>query len=135
MEKTLVLIKPDAVERNLIGRIIAIYEENGLKVNRMCLMQAERHLAMEHYQEHIGKPYFEPLMTYITRSPLVALELHGKGAIGKVRALNGATDPAKAAPESIRGRFGVSSQENTVHGSDSPASALRELAIWFRSRC
>ncbi|MGI6299401.1 MAG: nucleoside-diphosphate kinase [Saccharofermentanales bacterium] len=135
MEKTLVLIKPDAVERNLIGAIIAIYEENGLKVTRMQLMQAERHLAMEHYQEHIGKPYFEPLMSYITRSPLVSIELQGKGAIARVRALNGNTNPAEADANTIRGRFGLSFQENTVHGSDSPASAVRELAIWFRCYC
>lgn len=132
MEKTLVLIKPDAVERNLIGAILAIYEAHDLKVTRLRMMQAERHLAMEHYQEHIGKPFFEPLMAYITRSALVAVELQGKSAIARVRALNGGTSPASASPDSIRGRFGVSDRENTVHASDSLPSALREIGIWFR---
>lgn len=132
MEKTLVLIKPDAVERNLIGAILAVYESHDLKVTRLRMLHAERHLAMEHYQEHIGKPYFEPLMAYITRSALVAVELQGKGAISRVRALNGSTNPANADPDSIRGRYGISSSENTVHASDSPASALREINIWFR---
>jgi len=132
MEKTLVLIKPDAVERNLIGAILSIYESHDLKVTRLRILQAERHLAIEHYQEHIGRPYFEPLMAYITRSAMVAVELTGKSAISRVRALNGSTDPANADPDSIRGRYGINSRENTVHASDSPASAVRELAIWFR---
>ena len=131
MEKTLILIKPDAVERNLIGSIIAIYEQNGLKVTRLRMLQAERHRAMEHYQEHIGRPYFERLMAYITRSPLVAMELQGIQAITKVRALNGSTDPAKADKESIRGLYGISASENTVHASDSRASAEREITLWF----
>lgn len=133
MEKTLVLIKPDAVERNLIGAILAMYESHDLKITRMCMLQAERHLAMEHYQEHIGKSYFEPLMAYITRSALVAVELQGKGAIARVRAINGSTNPAAADRDSVRGRYGISAQENTVHASDSPASAAREINIWFRS--
>lgn len=131
MEKTLILIKPDAVERNLIGTIISIYEQSDLKITQLKMMQAERHRAMEHYQEHIGKPFFERLMAYITRSPLVAMEIQGYGAIAKVRALNGSTNPAEADKDTIRGRFGVSNSENTVHSSDSRASAEREIKIWF----
>jgi len=131
MEKTLILIKPDAVERNLIGAILTCYEENDLKITRLRMLHAERHRAMEHYQEHIGRPYFEGLMAYITRSPIVAIELQGYGAIAKVRAINGCTDPAKADKDTIRGRYGISSSENTVHASDSRASAEREIAIWF----
>lgn len=131
MEKTLILIKPDAVERNLIGAIITAYEQSDLKITRLRMLHAERHRAMEHYQEHIGKPFFERLMAYITRSPLVVIELQGYGAIAKVRALNGCTNPAEAVKDTIRGRFGISSSENTVHASDSRASAEREILIWF----
>ena len=131
MEKTLILIKPDAVERNLIGAILSVYEQNGLKVTQLKVLQAERYRAIEHYQEHIGRPYFEKLMTYITRSPLIAVELRGINAIARVRELNGCTDPAKADKDTIRGRFGISASENTVHASDSKASAEREISIWF----
>ena len=131
MEKSLILIKPDAVERNLIGSIIAIYEQNGLKVTRLRMLTAERHRAIEHYHEHLGRPYFDKLIAYITRSPLVAIELQGMDVIARVRHINGCTDPSKAEPDTIRGRFGINSSENTVHASDSRVSAEREIAIWF----
>ena len=131
MEKTLILIKPDAVERNLIGTIISIYEQSDLKITQLKMMQVERHRAIEHYQEHIGKPFFDRLIAYITSSPLVAIEMQGYGAIAKVRALNGSTNPADADKETIRGMYGISNSENTVHSSDSRASAEREIAVWF----
>jgi nucleoside-diphosphate kinase len=131
MEESLILIKPDAVERNLIGQILAVYEQGGLKVSRLAMVQIDAVIAGRHYAEHMGRPYFEGLVRYITRSPLVALTVSGEQAVELVRFLNGATDPAEAAPDSIRGRFGLSKRENSVHASDSAASAVREIAIWF----
>lgn len=131
MEKTLVLIKPDAVERSLIGRIIAHYEENGLKVVSLRMVHADEETATEHYSEHVGRSYFEGLLAYITRSPLVALVLEGEDAIALVRRLNGKTNPAEAEKGTIRGLYGVGMPDNTVHSSDSPESAAREAAIWF----
>lgn len=130
-EKTLVLIKPDAVERNLIGRILVEYERNGLKVLDMKLMKASIDLAEKHYAEHNGKPFFNRLVTYLTRSPIVALVLEGENAISRVRALNGTTDPETSPDNTIRALYGLSLSENTVHASDSKESAVRERAIWF----
>lgn len=131
MEKTLVLIKPDAVERNLIGRIIAHYEENGLKVVSLRMVHADEKTATAHYAEHVGRPYFEGLLAYVTRSPLVALVLEAEDAIALVRRLNGKTNPAEAEKGTIRGLYGIGMPDNTVHSSDSPESAARETAIWF----
>lgn len=131
MEKTLVLIKPDAVERNLIGKIIALYEAQNLKVTHLRLVQADEELATKHYEEHVGRPYFPPLLTYITRSPLVAMVLEGEEAIQKVRAINGKTNPEDAEEGTVRKLYGVNNRENTVHASDSKESAEREMAIWF----
>ncbi|MCI3027959.1 nucleoside-diphosphate kinase [Desemzia sp. C1] len=131
IEKTLVLIKPDAVERNLIGRILVEYERNGLTVLEMKLMKASPTLAEQHYAEHEGKPFFDRLVAYLTRSPLVALVLEGENAISRVRALNGPTDPANSPDNTIRALYGKSMSENTVHASDSIKSAERERAIWF----
>lgn len=131
MEQTLVLIKPDAVERGLIGEILAVYERAGLQVVRLVMHQASRELASRHYAAHIGRPYYDGLCVYITRGPLVAAVLAGTGAIGQVRDLNGATDPAKAAAGTIRARFGISLSENCVHASDSPETASQEIQIWF----
>lgn len=130
-EKTLVLLKPDAVERNLIGSILIEYERNGLKIVEMKLMKASTTLAKQHYAEHVRKPFFERLVAYLTRSPLVALVLEGENAIARVRTLNGATDPAESPDNTIRALYGVSMSENTVHASDSIESAEREIAIWF----
>lgn len=131
MERTLVLIKPDAVERNLIGKIIALYEAQNLKVTHLRLVQADEELATKHYEEHVGRPYFPPLLTYITRSPLVAMVLEGEEAIQKVRAINGKTNPEDAEEGTVRKLYGVNNRENTVHASDSKESAEREMAIWF----
>ena len=131
IEKTLVLIKPDAVERNLIGRILVEYERNGLTVLEMKLMKASPTLAEQHYAGHEGKPFFDRLVAYLTRSPLVALVLEGENAISRVRALNGPTDPANSPDNTIRALYGKSMSENTVHASDSIKSAERERAIWF----
>ena len=130
-EKTLVLIKPDAVERNLIGRILVEYERNDLKVLDMKLMKASIDLAEKHYAEHNGKPFFNRLVTYLTRSPIVALVLEGENAISRVRALNGTTDPETSPDNTIRALYGLSLSENTVHASDSKESAIREQSIWF----
>ena len=130
-EKTLVLLKPDAVERNLIGHILVEYERNGLNVLEMKLMKASPTLAEQHYAEHKGKPFFDRLVAYLTRSPLVALVLEGENAISRVRALNGTTDPADSQDNTIRALYGKSMSENTVHASDSTESSKRERAIWF----
>lgn len=130
-EQTLVLIKPDAVERNLIGKILSEYERNDLEVAEMKLLNATNAIAGEHYLEHVEKPFFNELVEYITSGPLVALILEGENAISRVRALNGATNPIDAADNTIRALYGISLSYNTVHASDSIESAKREIAIWF----
>ncbi|MGB4588593.1 MAG: nucleoside-diphosphate kinase [Clostridiaceae bacterium] len=132
MEKTLVLIKPDAVERNLIGKILAQYEENGLKITRLEMIQAKKSVAEEHYLEHLGRPYYEKLISYITRSPLVALVLEGEEAISTVRQINGKTNPLEAEKGTIRALYGIDKSYNTVHASDSISNAEREINIWFK---
>ena len=131
MEKTLVLIKPDAVERNLIGKIISLYEDKGLKVTALKMLKADREILMKHYNEHVGRPYFDNLMSYITRSPLVAMILEGENAIALVRQINGKTNPLEADEGTIRKLYGESKTYNTVHASDSSESATREIEIWF----
>ena len=130
-EKTLVLIKPDAVQRNLIGQILTEYERNGLKVVDMNMLTASTETAEKHYAEHKERPFFGELVEYITSSPLVALVVEGEDAIGRVRALNGATNPADSGDNTIRALYGISLSENTVHSSDSPESAEKEISIWF----
>lgn len=130
-EKTLVLIKPDGVERNLIGHILVEYERNGLQISEMKFIHASTELAEKHYAEHKGKPFFNHLVSYLTRSPLVALILEGEDAINRVRALNGATDPENSQDNTIRALYGRSMSENTVHASDSKESSERECSIWF----
>lgn len=130
-EKTLVLIKPDAVERNLIGKILIEYERNNLKVIEMKMVNVPRETAEKHYEEHKQKPFFKSLVSYLTRSPIVALILEGENVIERVRKLNGATDPEKAGDNTIRSLYGIQLSENTVHASDSSESAEREMAIWF----
>ena len=130
-EQTLVLIKPDAVERNLIGKILSEYERNDLKISDMKLLTASKELAEKHYAEHKGKPFYESLVSYLTRSPIVALVLDGENAVSRVRALNGTTNPKDSGDNTIRALYGVSLSENTVHSSDSIESAGRERAIWF----
>lgn len=132
MEQTLVLIKPDAVERNLIGKILSEYERNGLEIAEMQLLTASKETAAAHYAEHEGKPFYEELIDYITGGPLVAFVLEGENAITRVRTLNGATDPKDAVDNTIRALYGIDLSNNTVHASDSAESAEREIAIWFK---
>lgn len=131
-ERTLVLIKPDGVQRQLAGRILARYEDRGLKVVALKLVTVDRDLAERHYAVHREKPFFGSLVEFITSGPLVALALEGPNAIAIVRALNGATRPHEAAPGTIRGDFAVETAQNLVHASDSAETAEAELALWFR---
>ena len=130
-ERTLVLVKPDGVQRLLVGRILARYEERGLRIVGLKLLKADRDLAERHYAVHKGKPFFEGLVDFITSGALVAAALEGPGAIAMVRTMNGATKPLEAAPGTIRGDLAVEMSQNLVHASDSPESAATELSIWF----
>lgn len=131
MEKTFAMIKPDAVQRGLVGTIISRYEAKGLRVAAMKIMQVTDELARQHYAEHVNKPFFPGLLSYITSGPVVALVLEGKNAVAEVRKLNGATNPLEAACGTIRGDFAQEVGRNVVHGSDSVESAAREIAIYF----
>lgn len=131
MEQTLVLVKGDGVRRRLIGEIIRRIEAKSLDIRAMQLMDVSRELAEEHYAEHREKPFFEELVEFITSTPVVAMRVEGEGAIGTVRNLMGATNPANAAPGTIRGDLALSMPDNLVHGSDSPESAERELKLFF----
>lgn len=131
-ERTLVLIKPDAVERHLIGEIIGRIERKGLTIAALELRHVGEQLASEHYAEHEGKPFFASLLEFITSGPVVAAIVEGPRAIAAFRQLAGGTDPVdKAVPGTIRGDFGLETQFNLVHGSDSVDSAKREIALWF----
>jgi nucleoside-diphosphate kinase len=130
-ERTLVLLKPDAVRRGLVGEVLSRYEAKGLSVAAMELRTIDAALADRHYAEHVEKAFYPPLREFVTSGPLVALVLEGDSAVDVVRALNGATDGRAAAPGSIRGDLGLSNRENLVHGSDSAESAAREIALWF----
>jgi len=131
MERTLVLLKPDALQRRLVGPIIARLEAKGLTIVGMKLLQVSRDLAARHYAEHVGKPFYEELVSFITSAPVIALVVEGPRAIAAVRALMGKTNPFDAAPGTIRGDFGLSVGMNLVHGSDSPAAAAREISLFF----
>lgn len=131
MERTLIIIKPDGVERSLIGPIITRFEQRGLKFVAMKLMQVSNKLARDHYAVHEGKPFFEPLINYITSSPVVVMALEGPDAIQIARNTIGATKPGEASPGSIRGDLGLMVGRNLVHGSDSPENAAAEIALWF----
>ncbi len=131
VQRTLVLIKPDAVARGLIGNVLARFEAKGLTIVAMDLRTADGEVADRHYAEHVAKPWYHELRTFITSGPLVALVLEGERAIEAVRTLNGATDSLAALPGTIRGDLSLSKQENIVHASDSPESAVREIATWF----
>lgn len=131
MEETLVLVKGDGVRRKLIGEIIRRMEAKDLDIADMRLMDVTRELAEEHYAEHREKPFFDELVDFITTTPVVAMRVRGEGAIGVMRSLMGATNPAEAAPGTIRGDLALSMPDNLVHGSDSPESARRELGLFF----
>ena len=130
-QRTLVLLKPDAVRRGLVGNILSRFEAKGLSIVAMELRHIDGAKADEHYAEHVERDFYPPLRAFVTSGPLVALVLSGDEAVEVVRALNGATDGRKAAPGTIRGDLSLSNRENLVHGSDSPESAKREIAIWF----
>jgi nucleoside-diphosphate kinase len=130
-ERTLVLIKPDAVERRLAGRILDRFEQRGLAMRGAKLLTVSTALAEEHYAEHREKPFFGELVEFITSSPTLALVLEGESAIQVLRTTMGATNPVNSAPGTIRGDFALAMPNNLVHGSDSPESAAREIALWF----
>jgi nucleoside-diphosphate kinase len=131
MDRTLILVKPDAFARNLTGEIIARFERKGLRIVALRHMTVERALAEQHYAEHAERPFFGELVDFITSGPLVAMVLEGTDAVRAARQVIGATNPLEAAPGSIRGDFAIEMGENMVHGSDSPESAARESALFF----
>ncbi len=131
MEQTLVIVKPGAVQRGLIGTIISRFEKRGLKIVAMKMIHITSELAEKHYAEHKGKPFFEDLVYFITSSPVVVMVLNGENAITVARTMMGATNPLDAAPGTIRGDFGLFTGKNIVHGSDSAASANREIHLFF----
>jgi nucleoside-diphosphate kinase len=130
-ERTLVLIKPDAMQRRLAGEILARFEQRGLTIRAAKLVLVDEALAGEHYAEHREKPFFGELVEFITSSPTLALVLEGESAIQVVRTTMGATNPVDSAPGTIRGDLALAMPDNLVHGSDSPSSAKREIALWF----
>jgi nucleoside-diphosphate kinase len=132
-ERTLVLVKPDGVQRLLAGRIIARFEERGLKIVGLKLVQVDQELAERHYAIHREKPFFGSLVEFITSSPLVAMALEGPNAIAVVRTMVGATRPHEAAPGTIRGDLALETAQNLIHASDGPETAITELALWFRA--
>lgn len=134
MERTLVLIKPDAVERGLTGEIIARLERKGLKIVAMKMLQIDRTLGERHYAVHRDKPFYRGLVDFITSGPVVAIIFQGPGAVEAVRQAMGSTDPLKAAPGSIRGDLGLDIQRNLIHGSDSPETAEQEIRLFFTQK-
>lgn len=131
MQRTLILLKPDAVQRRLIGTIIQRFEHKGLRLVAMKLVQADRALAEKHYAVHASRPFFESLLSFLTSGPTVALVWEGREAVSVARTLMGSTDGTQAPPATIRGDFALSVQNNLVHGSDSPENAASEIALWF----
>lgn len=131
MEQTFVVLKPDAVQRGLVGEILARFERRGLKFVAMKMVQVSDELARQHYAVHEGKPFFDGLIQYITSAPVVAMILEGSGAIALVRNTVGVTRPAEAAPGTIRGDFGIEVGRNLVHASDGLETAASEIALWF----
>jgi nucleoside-diphosphate kinase len=131
LERTLVLVKPDAMRRALAGEILARFERRGLELRDARMLTVDRSIAEEHYAEHTEKPFFGELVEFITSGPTLAVVVEGDGAINVVRTTIGATNPADAAPGTIRGDLSISMPDNLVHGSDSPESAEREIALWF----
>lgn len=131
MERTLILIKPDAMQRGLAGEIITRFERRGLRMVAMRLLKVDKAMAKKHYGEHVGKPFFDGLVDYITSSPIIAAVFEGTNAVVAARQLMGSTRPTEAAPGTIRADFGLEVGRNLVHGSDSVASAKREIEIFF----
>ncbi len=131
MEKTFVMVKPDGVQRGLVGRIVQRFEDRGVKLVAMKMMRIPRELAERHYEEHKGKGFYEPLLSYITSGPVVCMVLEGENCVAASRAMMGKTNPQDAAPGTIRGDFSQVTGRNIVHGSDSPESAKREIKLFF----
>jgi nucleoside-diphosphate kinase len=131
MERTLVLVKPDGVSRGLVGEVITRLERKGLKLVAAKLVWPGEELVQTHYAEHEGKPFYRPLVDFLTSGPVMAMVVEGEGAIAVVRNVVGPTDPSKAPPGTIRGDLGLQVSRNVVHASDSPASADREIGLWF----
>lgn len=131
-ERTFTLLKPDAVQRGLVGEILQRFERKGLKLVAMKAMRVSKELAEAYYAEHKGKPFFDPLVRYVTSSPVVALVLEGEGAVAVVRKMMGRTNSAEAEPGTVRGDYGLIIGRNLIHGSDSLASATREIGLFFR---
>jgi len=125
------MVKPDGVQRGLVGKILQRIEEKGFKIVAMKLTNMPQEKAKEHYAEHVGKKFYKDLVDFITSGPSVSMVVEGRGAILAMRKLNGATNPAEAAPGTLRGDYGIETGRNVVHGSDSPASAAREIALHF----
>ena len=132
LETTLVIIKPDAIQRKLVGRILSRFEDRGFQIVGAKMMQIARETAERHYAEHKGKPFYEPLVRYMSGWPVIVMAVRGKGAVGIVRAMMGETFGSRSAPGTIRGDFALSNRFNLVHGSDSPETAERELALFFK---
>lgn len=131
MERTLIVVKPDGVQRGLSGEIIARFEKRGFTLTALKMMTVSPDLAREHYAEHSAKPFFPGLVEFITATPVVAMVLEGQNAIALSRQMIGATDPLQVAPGTIRGDLTLDKQANLIHGSDSPEAAARELKLWF----
>ncbi|NLO98375.1 MAG: nucleoside-diphosphate kinase [Peptococcaceae bacterium] len=132
MEKTFLMLKPDAVQRGLIGEIISRFEKRGFKLIGLKMLKLDRATAEAHYREHKGKPFFESTVEYITSSPVVAMVWEGKNIVALARQMMGDTNPAQACPGSIRGSYALDISRNIIHGSDSPESAEREIKLYFR---
>ena len=133
MEKTFIMIKPDGVQRNLVGEVISRFEKKGLKLVAMKMLYISTSMAEEHYQEHVGKPFFEELVSFITSGPVVAMVWEGLEVIPLAREMMGKTNPSVAAPGTIRGDYAIFTGNNVIHGSDSPQSAEREINIFFKT--
>lgn len=132
MQRTLILLKPDCVQRRLVGAIIQRFEQKGLRLAALKLVQASRQLAEKHYAVHKGKPFYDSLLQFLTSGPTVAMVWEGREAVAVARTLMGVTDGTKAPPATIRGDFALSVQNNLVHGSDSPDNAETEITLWFK---
>ena len=131
MERTFIMVKPDGVRLRLVGEVVHRFERRGFALRAMKALRIDRDLAERHYAEHVGKPFFEPLVAFITSGPVVAMVWEGRDAITVARAMLGTTDAAQAAPGTIRGDFSLSKEQNVVHGSDGPESAAREIGLFF----
>ncbi|MGD0996762.1 MAG: nucleoside-diphosphate kinase [Thermoleophilia bacterium] len=131
MEQTFIMVKPDGVRLRLVGEVVTRFERRGFTLRALKALRIDRALAERHYAEHVGKPFFEPLVAFITSGPVVAMVWEGRGAIEAARAMLGVTDAAEAAAGTIRGDFSLSKEQNIVHGSDGPESALREIGLFF----